>query len=140
MRPRQLGMTAEDLGISADSMNALQKTYGAQLLWVLRNANMQQTTDQAFTKVFTGTKWATNLIVPVLLSGSITSLTAGGLYTAASKTGSAIVGAAQLWTSVLPLTIALSGALTATALNLSLTVGSLSASTADIFVFGVILD
>ncbi len=101
---------------------------------------MQSTADQAFEKMFTGTKWAATQFVPTSLSGAVSALTAGGIYTSATKGGLAIVGALQLWTNLLPLTIALPGAQTASQLFLSLTVGSLTSAQADIFVYGAILD
>lgn len=134
MRARQIGMTATSVG-------AVPSNRTVQLLWELRNANMQSTADQAFTKVFTGTKWAANAVQSTLIAGTITALTAGGIYTAASKAGNALVSAAQLWTAV-PLLAALAAnsQQTSSALFLSLTVGSLSASTADILIFGYVLD
>ncbi len=134
MRPRQIGITAASIG-------AVPASRAVQLLWELRNANMQSTSDQAFTKVFTGTNWAAASIQSKLVSGTVTVLTAGGIYTAASKAGNALVSAAQLWTTIpLLATLALPTQQTSGQLYLSLTVGSLSASVADLFVFGYVLD
>ncbi len=72
MRPRQIGFTPASIG-------ALDRTQALSLLWQLRGANMQSTADQAFEKMFTGTKWAATQFVPTSLSGAVSALTAGGI-------------------------------------------------------------
>jgi hypothetical protein len=134
MRPRQIGISAAAIG-AVSNQNAVQR------LWQRLACDMQSTSDQSLTKVFTGTAWAVSAIETKLASGTISALTAGGIYTAASKGGNAIVGAAQLWVSVplLP-SIAIGTVQTSANLFLSLTVGSLSAATVDLFVYGYVLD
>lgn len=112
-------------------------------LFVLRAADMTLTTDQAFTKLFNGTLWPPSHIVGNRVFG-VTC--AGGLYTAASKAGLAVVGAAQSWagltgalTAVLA-TLALTGVQSSATLYLSLTTGNTGALGADLFVYGLILD
>jgi hypothetical protein len=75
------------------------------------------------------------------------SLAAGGVYTAASKGGTAIVAAGQLYsaltgsTKLLSLTLAaLTDVLTTSPIYLSLTVAQGTAATADIYMFGRILN
>lgn len=72
-------------------------------------------------------------------------LAAGGIYTAASKGGTAVVGALQVYSTLLSSTVsldltlasgAINSALTAGILNLNLTTANGSAVTADVYVFG----
>lgn len=119
-----------------------------QLLFVLRNADMTLTTDQQFTKWFEGTNYSITDIRARRVSGGASVACLGGIYTAASKGGSALVAATQSW-------LGLSGAgkisratlealvdtdaQTATP-YLSLTTGNTGALVADIFIYGIILD
>lgn len=121
-------------------------------LFVLRGANMAITTDQAFTKMFNGTNYQITGIYAVGKTGSVAALTAGGIYTSAAKagaaTGSALVAASQAWTSITaagklqtvtlgnPIAVDLQTATPA----LSLTTGSTTAATADMFIFGNVVD
>lgn len=118
-----------------------------QLLWVGRSLNLQSATDQALTKMFTGTNWLPTRVLGVRKTGGATVACAGGLYTAATKGGTAYVAAAQSWlacTGTLGTTIAAVAALTAAFSDavsfFSLTTGSTGACTADVFVYGVVLD
>lgn len=120
-----------------------------QLLFTLAGANMQSTSDQAFTKVFSGTTYVITHIVARRASGGTSVACAGGIYTAASKGGSALVSAVQSWVSLtgagkmlLATLDALLGTDTqsATPLYLSLTTGSTAAATADFFIYGFVLD
>lgn len=111
-----------------------------KVLFSLVGANMNVVTDQALTAAFT---FASYVIDRIIVSNASTSLTlaAGGIYTAASKGGTAIVAAAQLYSGLttsaktLPLTIANTDLQTA-ALIFSLTVAQGGAATADIRVMG----
>jgi hypothetical protein len=118
-----------------------------QTLFVLRNANMTLATDQAFTKLFSGTNYVATGMIAVQKSGAFGVACVGGVYTGAGKTGDAIVPAATAFT---PLT----GAGTVVSLNqgvllparetatpfLSLTTGNTGALTADLFITGIVVD
>lgn len=122
-------------------------TKAAQLLFVIRSADMQLTTDQALTKSFTGTKYRVTDVIAVRKTGAASVVCAGGIYDAASKGGNALVATAQSWVTlatainVVP-TLAAVAATTVLdpTLYLSLTTGSTAACTADIFVYGYIID
>lgn len=113
------------------------------LLGSLMGANMNVDTDQAIPLTLTKSGiWIPSEIIVKGASVSL-SLAAGGIYTGAGKTGTAIVAAAQVYsaltgsTKFLRLTLAaLADYLTATQLFLSLTVAQGSAATADIYVHG----
>jgi hypothetical protein len=90
-------------------------------------------------------------ITRIFVTNASTSLTtaAGGIYTAASKGGTAIVAAGQVYssltTSTIILDLTLAGAAattlqTAAPLYFSLTTGQGSAATADVYVEGVPLN
>lgn len=112
-------------------------------MFSLIGANMNVTTDQVLLADFTSTKYIIDRILVTNASASLT-LAAGGIYTAASKGGVAVVAAAQLYSGltasglVLPLTIASTDART-TGLFLSLTTAQGGAATADVHVFGYAL-
>lgn len=118
-----------------------------QKLFQLIGADMQSTSDQAFTKLFAGTNYVITKVVAVRKTGGTTVACAGGIYTAASKGGSALVAAAQSWinlTTTNKIVDATLAALIATDLQsatpiLSLTTGSTAAATADIYIWGVII-
>lgn len=118
-----------------------------QLLFVKRSADMQSTADQAFTKVFTGTNYAVTNVLAARKTGAASVVCAGGVYTAASKGGDALVGVAQSWVS-LASGVMVSATLAALVLTtiesatpyLSLTTGSTAACTADLFIFGFVID
>lgn len=110
---------------------------------------MQLTTDQAFVKMFNGTIWVPNRIVAVHKTGAFNSACAGGIYTAATKGGSAIVAAGQSWANLTTAGKIVTATLAAVAttnyfsgadLFVSLTTGNGAALTADLFVFGHCLD
>lgn len=118
-----------------------------QLLFVLRSANMQLNTDQVMTKAFAGTQYRITDIVGVRKTGAATVACAGGIYDAASKGGNAIVANTQDWVSLASgvMVTATKAALVATTIltgtpYLSLTTGSTGACTADIFVYGYVID
>lgn len=112
-------------------------------LFTLIGANMNVTTDQAFTQAFGFTQYSIDEIQVTNASASLT-LAAGGIYTTTAKGGSAIVAAAQVYsaltaaTKILKPTIASAGTdmLTALTLYLSLTVAQGGAATADMRIMG----
>ena len=116
-----------------------------QLLGKLIGANMNVTTDQAIPITRIGSQ--KYLITKIFVTNASTSLTAadGGIYTATSKGGTAIVAAAQVYTALtaatvgLDLTLAVNNTYVLDNLYLSLTGAQGGAATADIYVFGVIL-
>lgn len=115
----------------------------SQLLWSLTGANMNSTADQAFTKATTFTNYLISEIRAVNVSTSLT-LAAGGVYDTASKGGTALVAAGQVYSGLTGSTLGLSLTLAAYALGLraganlflSLTVAQGGAATADLYVFG----
>jgi hypothetical protein len=112
----------------------------------LAGVDMNSTADQAISIRLVG---ATNYIIEKILvtnASASLSLAAGGIYTAASKGGTAIVAAGQVYsaltgsTKVVSLTLAvLTDVLSASTVYLSLTVAQGTAATADIYVFGRLL-
>lgn len=112
------------------------------LLFSLKNADFNSTADQILTPTFNG-KFRIRRVTVQNASISLTTA-AGGLYTAASKGGSAIVAAGQAYSSLtgallaLDCTIALPALVlaAATPLYLSLTTAQGAAATADIDVYG----
>jgi hypothetical protein len=123
------------------ALAGLQRVLGS-----LRGANMNSTADQAIpiangvTKFLVTAIYVTNVSVSQVLS-------VGGVYSATSKGGVAIVANTQVYsaltgtsTQLLPLTIAAAGlvtALTVANVYFSLTTAVGSASTADVYVVGV---
>lgn len=122
--------------------------HAQRALFILKGANLQLTTDQAFIKIGIFTNYRIVEIMVNATSGTASALTAGGVYTAGSKGGSAIVSALQSWATLssagvtLPLTLAglVNTALRSETPILSLTVASSSAATADLFLIGYPLD
>ena len=116
-----------------------------QLIGKLIGANMNVTTDQAIPITRIGSQ--KYLITKIFVTNASTSLTAadGGIYTATSKGGTAIVAAAQVYTALtaatvgLDLTLAVNNTYTLDNIYLSLTGAQGGAATADIYVFGIIL-
>lgn len=116
-------------------------------LFMGRSLNFQSTADQPLVKQFTGTLYRITDIVAVRRTGGATVACAGGIYDAAGKGGNAVVGALQSWVAlasgviVTPVLAALAGATALTgSLILSLTTGSTAAVTADVFVYGYVID
>ena len=118
-----------------------------QCLFKLITANMNVTTDQTFIPI--GGPPINNYVITriraVNSSGSLTTA-AGGIYTAASKAGNALVAAGQAYATLTGATIGLD--LTVAAVGnglqsvtpiLSLTTGQGSAMTCDMYIFGIIL-
>ena len=69
-------------------------------LFVLRNADLQSTADQAVAKQGDFTSYIVRRVVAKRVSGGPTVACAGGIYTAAAKGGDALVAAAQSWAGV----------------------------------------
>lgn len=120
-----------------------------QLLFVGRGFDMTITTDQALIKRFTGVLWMPTHVVAKRVSGAFGTACAGGVYTAASKGGNAIVANSQSYaaltganTIVNATLAAIAGAAaeTSAAAYFALTTGNTGALTADIFIYGVIID
>lgn len=117
-------------------------------LFVLRAANMQSTADQQFVKTSNFTLYIPRRILAKRVSGGTSVACAGGIYTAASKAGDAMVGVGQSWVLLTGAGKTVDGTIAAIALTdshsqtpyLSLTTGSTAAATADIFIFGDIID
>jgi len=129
-------------------LSALPAAQVQQLLFVGRGLNFQSTADQALTRVFAGTSYIVTNVIAVRKAGGATVSVLGGIYTAAAKGGSAVVGAVQSWIGLSGAGKATTATLAALALTdvlssdltLSLTTGSTGAVTADVFVYGVVVD
>lgn len=111
-----------------------------KLLGAKIGANMNTTSDQ--TIAMDCSKYIVDKIIVTNASTSLT-LAAGGLYTAASKGGTAVVGAGQVYTGLTAaskfsaLTLAVTtDTLTAAQLFLSLTTAQGGAASADIYIYG----
>jgi hypothetical protein len=115
------------------------------LLGSLIGANMNVTTDQAIPITRIGSK--RYQITRITVTNASTSLTNadGGIYTATSKGGTAVVAAAQVYTALtsstvaLDLTLAVNNTYNVSNLYLSLTGTQGGAATADVRVYGYIL-
>ena len=130
--------------------NELPNRFGGILLGSLIAANFNSTTDQIITIFDNPAKYIVRRIIVTNASTSLTTA-AGGVYTAASKGGTAIVAAAQAYTSLTASTLFLDLTLSATGnasttvkssipnLYLSLTTAQGAAATADVYVYGDIL-
>lgn len=117
-----------------------------KLLGRLIGANLNVTTDQAIAVLQSGKYVIANIIATNPSTTLAVSIAAGGFYTGASKSGTTIVAAGQLYTAltaaskISPLTLALTtDSLTAQTLYFSLTVAHGSAATADLYIFGYTL-
>ncbi len=138
-----MGLRAVFQGTGANAPVTVQT--GDSQLFALRAANLNVTTDQAFTKNGVFTRYMITRIVARGVTGNAL-IAAGGIYTAAAKGGTAVVAAAQAWAAIsaldkaLTLTLAaLADVLTATPI-LSLTTAAGGAATADVLIYGVVLD
>jgi hypothetical protein len=129
--------------------NSPQSSNLQQLLFVGRGLDLQITTDQALAKQFSGSSYVITKVLAIRKSGAVTVACAGGLYTAASKGGSALIAATQVWTAltgagkIVDATLAAllgTDVQSASPIYLSLTTGSTGAATADMFVYGVVVD
>jgi hypothetical protein len=121
--------------------------FNQRLLFFLPRANFQSTSDQLFRKVGLFTEYRIKDIIAVQRSGGASVAVAGGVYTGAGKTGSALVGVGQSWlglTGVNKMVVATLAGLTDTDVRtetpiLSLTTGSVGAVTGDVYVYGQVL-
>jgi hypothetical protein len=117
-------------------------------LFALRAASFQSTSDQTFTKHGGFTNYRITGVTATARSGGATVACAGGIYTAATKGGTALVAAGQSWLGLSAtgkMTDATLAAVNGTDIQaatpiLSLTTGSTAAVTADVFVYGYIMD
>lgn len=133
--------------ITAIPGSAVPPANTQQTLFVLRAADMTLTTDQAFVKQGTFTNYVVTGVIGVRKSGALGVACAGGIYSAATKGGDAILAAVQSWATLTGAATATLGSVanliskveTATPI-LSLTTGNTGALTADLFVVGVVVD
>jgi hypothetical protein len=112
------------------------------ILFKLSAANLQLTTDQAFTKLFGGTSFFVTAIVARQRSGAASVACVGGIYDGAGKTGNIIAAAATNWVTLasgitVPVLTPLQTALLAATPLLSLTTGSTAPCTADFYILGI---
>jgi hypothetical protein len=126
------------------ALGALPPASMQQLLFVGRALNFQLTTDQVLSKAYGGSAYTITGIYARWRSGAASALTAGGMYDTASKGGNAVIAATQAWATLASGVIVSASLATLVAttlltntLILSLTTGSSSACTADMYVFGV---
>jgi len=129
----------------------LPQQFGGILLGKLIAANMNVTTDQQITMFSNPSKFVLRRIVVTNASTSLTTA-AGGIYTAVSKGGTAVVAAAQAYSTLttsalfLDLTLNTAGSANITVkssvpnLYLSLTTAQGGAATADVYIYGDILE
>lgn len=120
---------------------------GPSPLFFLTSANLQLTSDQAFTKIQPFASYRLTHVVARWKSGGTTVACTGGIYTAAAKGGSALVAATQSWLNLTAAGKIVSAVLAAVNDTdeqsatpiLSLTTGSTAAATADLTLYGIIL-
>lgn len=111
------------------------------ILFQIMSANMNSTADQPFTQLFQFNEYILTRVI-VTNSSAPLSPAAGGIYTGASKSGTVIVPAAQVYSAmtanapVLDLTLANTDRRSG-GLLLSLTTPKGSAATADFYIEGV---
>jgi hypothetical protein len=129
----------------------LPQQFGGILLGKLIGANMDSTADQRIVMFSNPSKFILRRIVVTNASISLTTA-AGGVYTATSKGGTAVVASSQAYSSLsastlfLDLTLNTSGSASTTVkssipnLYLSLTTAQGAAATADVYVYGDILE
>ena len=129
----------------------LPQQFGGILLGKLIGADMNSTSDQRIVMFSNPSKFILRRIVATNASISLTTA-AGGVYTAASKGGTAVVASSQAYSSLsastlfLDLTLNTSGSASTTVkssipnLYLSLTTAQGAAATADVYVYGDILE
>ena len=121
---------------------------GPSALFILRAANLQSTSDQSFLKQGNFTNYKITSVESNCVSGGATVTCAGGIYTGAAKSGNILVAAAQSWiglsavgkTTAITLGAPISTDIQTATPIFSLTTGSTAAATADIFIFGEVMD
>lgn len=108
--------------------------------------NMAVITDQPLTALTPVTRYIVTRAVAVNRSGSTTIACSGGIYTGSGKTGTVIVGAGQSWLNLTAAnkivlaalsSVAATDAQTSQLQYLSLTMGSTTACTADLYLYGI---
>lgn len=117
-------------------------------LFKLVGANMQLTSDQAFSKNGSFTNYVITKVVAVQRTGGASVACLGGIYSAAAKGGNALVAAGQTWLNLTAAGKTVDATLAAvvgtdiqsTTPFLSLTTGSTAPVTCDISLFGEVLD
>jgi hypothetical protein len=140
------GIATPTQKLTATALGGVTAIGQTGLLGYLKSANMNITTDNTIPLTLCGA--AKYAITSILVTNASTSLTtaAGGVYSAASKGGTAIVASGQAYsaltaaTSLLSLTIAAAGTastFTGANLYLNLTSAQGGAATADVYVFGI---
>lgn len=135
--PQQYNDAMASAAAPVQSIVGMQRVLGS-----IRGANLNITTDQALAVASGVTKYTVTQVITTNCSTTPT-LAAGGVYTAASKGGSAIVAAGQVYTALssastmLPLTLAITtSTFTAVTLYFSLTTANGGALTCDVYVVG----
>lgn len=128
--------------------NPLPDSPANKLLFILKGADFQLTTDQPFTKMFNGTNYVITHVQAIRKTGGATVACAGGIYTGAGKTGNALVAAAQSWIGLSGAAKSVAAAVAAVATTdvqtatpiLALSTGSTAAVTGDVHIYGFPLD
>lgn len=134
--------------MSITGSNQLNLTNGPRMLFRLSAADMAIDTDQSFVKNGNFTTYVISEVVVQRVSGALGVACLGGIYTAASKGGVALIAAAQSYAAltgantIVKDTLAAvlaTGSYTATPI-LSLSTANTGALVADHQVFGYVLD
>lgn len=142
-----VGTAADVASLQSAGCSLLNPSSMDLLAWI-KGANMNSVNDQAFNMfVLSSQKYRVRRITATNASVSLTTAQ-GGIYTGASKSGSAIVAASQTYSSLTTsllaedLTAALPNAVQAagTPLYLSLTTAQGGTATADLYVYGDLYD
>jgi hypothetical protein len=141
--PARLGFASAGVSkVPAMADHVHDGLFAEQVLFSLIGANMNAITDQSFVKSFIFNKY--RITRAMIFGNNGTSLTAaaGGIYTGAGKTGSAIVAASQAYAAItaaekgMDATLVLADRFMAAPI-LSLTTAQGSAATADFYLVGV---
>ncbi len=140
---------AEVFGNNGAMSQALANVQNGQILgsyttlFRLINADMNSTADQLFVPAFNFTQWSIRDIDVTGASVPITTA-AGGIYTGAGKTGTALVAAGQSWIGLTSSVKLVNPTLAATIRDLrtgvpilSLTTPMGSAATASFYIMGI---
>lgn len=133
------------LPVSVPALSLSMPAGAQRILGSIRAANMNTVADQIITLASGVTVWVPTAIWVTNASTSLTTA-AGGVYPAASKAGTPLVAAVQVYTAltsstvVLPLTLASNIATTRYTISsvyFALTLGQGSTATADVYLVGV---
>lgn len=139
IHPKWLG--SEVIAIYAAKDITLKDSLGLGLLAKYRGVDFNKTTDTTLRIPSQLNRYQITHVVVVGASIPLTTA-AGGMYTAASKTGSQIVASSQVYSAltgsakVLNIASGVTDALTQNALYFSLTTAQGATATADIYIFG----